>query len=88
MASFMELVLKITKTLENMVIRFGSYLEERRFEELLDMVPVLSHENNNVSIVLGLTTKSDQRVFSNESQIKCLNVISLIKGVAIVFFIS
>ncbi|XP_020877605.1 F-box/LRR-repeat protein At3g03360 [Arabidopsis lyrata subsp. lyrata] len=63
MASFMELVLKITKTLENMVIRFGSYLEERRFEELLDMVPVLSHENNNVSIVLGSTTKSDQTFF-------------------------
>ncbi|XP_010512946.1 PREDICTED: putative F-box protein At1g49610 [Camelina sativa] len=58
---FIKLVLKSTKTLENMVVRFGSFLEERRFEELLEMVPMLSHDNNNVSIVLGSTTKSDQR---------------------------
>ncbi|KAG7552691.1 F-box domain [Arabidopsis thaliana x Arabidopsis arenosa] len=63
MASFIELVLRSTKSLENMVVMFGSYLEERSFEELLDMVPVLSHENNNVSIVLGSTTKSDQTLF-------------------------
>ncbi|KAG7574271.1 F-box-like domain superfamily [Arabidopsis suecica] len=70
MASFMELVLKNTKTLENMVVRFGSYLEDRKFEELLEMVQMLSHDNNNVSIVLGSTTKSDQRFFFNESRIK------------------
>ncbi|CAH2058646.1 unnamed protein product [Thlaspi arvense] len=52
-ASFMELMLKSTKTLEKMVVRLKGYLERRRFEELLEMVPMLSHNNNNVSIVLS-----------------------------------
>ncbi|CAH8265403.1 unnamed protein product, partial [Arabidopsis lyrata] len=53
-ALFMELVLKITKTLEKMVVRLGPYRNTRVFEELLQMVPVLSHDNK-VSIVLSST---------------------------------
>ncbi|CAE5959759.1 unnamed protein product [Arabidopsis arenosa] len=53
-ASFMELMLKRTKTLEKMVVRLESYLDERGFEELFEMVPMLSR-NNNVSIVLSST---------------------------------
>ncbi|EFH70460.1 hypothetical protein ARALYDRAFT_314380 [Arabidopsis lyrata subsp. lyrata] len=53
-ASFMELMLKRTKTLEKMVVRLESYLDGRGFEELLEMVPMLSR-NNNVSIVLSST---------------------------------
>ncbi|CAH2058643.1 unnamed protein product [Thlaspi arvense] len=52
-ASFMELMLKSAKTLEKMVVMLKGYLERRRFEELLEMVPMLSHNNNNVSIVLS-----------------------------------
>ncbi|ESQ52725.1 hypothetical protein EUTSA_v10017536mg [Eutrema salsugineum] len=48
MASFMELMLKTTKTLEKMVTRLVG---------LLQMVPRLSHDNN-VSIVLS-STKSN-----------------------------
>ncbi|KAG7599969.1 F-box domain, partial [Arabidopsis suecica] len=48
-ASFMELMIKTTKALENMVVRLESYLDGRDFEELLEMVPMLS-QNNNVSI--------------------------------------
>ncbi|CAE5959758.1 unnamed protein product [Arabidopsis arenosa] len=48
-ASFMELMIKITKALEKMVVRLESYLDGRDFEELLEMVPMLS-QNNNVSI--------------------------------------
>ncbi|ESQ43495.1 hypothetical protein EUTSA_v10015785mg [Eutrema salsugineum] len=62
MASFMEFVLKSTKTLGKMVVRFGGYFEESGFEELLEMVPMLSQDNDNVSIVLSSTTKSDQKV--------------------------
>ncbi|CAL9218283.1 unnamed protein product [Arabidopsis halleri] len=53
-ASFMELMLRRTKTLEKMVVRLESYLDGRGFEELLEMVPMLSR-NNNVSIVLSST---------------------------------
>lgn len=53
MASFMELMLKTTKTLEKMVVRLECHLQGRDFEELLKMVPKLSHDNNNVSIVLS-----------------------------------
>ncbi|VYS48598.1 unnamed protein product [Arabidopsis thaliana] len=53
-ASFMELMIKTTKKLEKMVVRLESYLDERGFEELLEMVPMLSR-NNNVSIVLSST---------------------------------
>ncbi|KAG7594630.1 F-box domain [Arabidopsis thaliana x Arabidopsis arenosa] len=48
-ASFMELMIKTTKALEKMFIRLESYLDGRDFEELLEMVPMLS-QNNNVSI--------------------------------------
>ncbi|CAH2058145.1 unnamed protein product [Thlaspi arvense] len=50
--SFMELMLKSTKTLKKMVVTLEGYLEGRGFQELLEMVPMLSHNNNNVSIVL------------------------------------
>ncbi|XP_019099784.1 PREDICTED: putative F-box protein At1g49610 [Camelina sativa] len=50
-ASFMELVLKTTKTLEKMVVRLGPYRYTRRFRELRQRVPMLSHDND-VSIVL------------------------------------
>ncbi|CAE6040690.1 unnamed protein product [Arabidopsis arenosa] len=53
-ALFMELVLKTTKTLEKMVVRLGPYSNTRGFKELLQMVPMLSHDNN-VSIVLSAT---------------------------------
>jgi len=53
-ASFMELMIKTTKKLEKKVVRLESYLDGRGFEELLEMVPMLSR-NNNVSIVLSST---------------------------------
>ncbi|XP_010412963.1 PREDICTED: F-box/LRR-repeat protein At3g03360-like [Camelina sativa] len=55
-ALFMELVLKTTKTLEKMVIRLGPYRSERGVEELRQMVPMLSHDND-VSIVLIATKR-------------------------------
>ncbi|XP_010512937.1 PREDICTED: putative F-box protein At1g49610 [Camelina sativa] len=62
-AKFMELMLKTTKTVEKMVVRLERYLEERDFEELLPMVPMLFH-HNNVSIVLS-STKPNRRVVFN-----------------------
>lgn len=52
-ASFMELMLKKTKTLEKMVVWFYSYRKGQTLEELPEMVPVLA-DKNNVSIVLHL----------------------------------
>ncbi|CAH2058645.1 unnamed protein product [Thlaspi arvense] len=52
-ALFMELMLKSTKTLEKMVVMLKGYIARRKFEELLEMVPMLSHNNNNVSICLA-----------------------------------
>ncbi|EFH70457.1 predicted protein [Arabidopsis lyrata subsp. lyrata] len=54
-ASFMELMIKTTKALEKMVVRLESYLDGRDFEELLEMVPMLS-QNNNVSIEFSSTS--------------------------------
>ncbi|KAG7574203.1 F-box-like domain superfamily [Arabidopsis suecica] len=51
-ASFMKIILKNTKTLEKMVVRLKDYLEERGFEELLQIVPLLSLDNN-INIVLS-----------------------------------
>ncbi|CAH8362614.1 unnamed protein product [Eruca vesicaria subsp. sativa] len=51
-ALFMELMFKNTKTLEKMVVWLESYDHGRISEELLEMVPVLS-ENNNVTIVIS-----------------------------------
>lgn len=54
-ASFMELVLRNSKTLETMVVQFRSTyhpLALECFEQLLQMPPTLPH-NNNVSIVLN-----------------------------------
>ncbi|CAN7008087.1 unnamed protein product [Brassica oleracea var. botrytis] len=59
-ASFMELMLKKTKTLEKMVVWFYSYRKGQTLEELPEMVPVLA-DKNNVSIVLHLF-KPDHRV--------------------------
>ncbi|CAL9236294.1 unnamed protein product [Arabidopsis halleri] len=42
------------RTLEKMVVRLGPYRNTRGFKELLQMVPMLSHDNN-VSIVLSAT---------------------------------
>ncbi|CAA7028912.1 unnamed protein product [Microthlaspi erraticum] len=53
MASFLELMLKTTKKLEKMVVKLEGHLQGRDFEELLKMVPKLSHDNNNVSIALS-----------------------------------
>ncbi|XP_019100733.1 PREDICTED: putative F-box protein At1g49610 [Camelina sativa] len=55
-ASFMELVLKTTKTVEKMVVRLGPYRYTRRFRNLRQMVPMLSHDND-VSIVLIATKR-------------------------------
>ncbi|CAH8265296.1 unnamed protein product [Arabidopsis lyrata] len=51
-ASFLKIILKNTKTLEKMVVRLKDYLEEKCFEELLQIVPSLSLDNN-ISIVLS-----------------------------------
>lgn len=55
-ASFMELVLRNSKTLETMVVQFRSRythpLALECFAQLLQMPPTLPH-NNNVSIVLN-----------------------------------
>ncbi|CAE5956613.1 unnamed protein product [Arabidopsis arenosa] len=55
-ASFMQLVLKTTKTLELIVARVKGYIKGRCFVELRQMVPMLSR-NNNVSIVLSSRKK-------------------------------
>lgn len=51
MASFMELLLANTSTLETLVLRLGSYINRSRFEELFQIALRLSH-NYKVSIVL------------------------------------
>ncbi|EFH38778.1 hypothetical protein ARALYDRAFT_333309 [Arabidopsis lyrata subsp. lyrata] len=51
-ASFLKIILKNTKTLEKMVVRLKDYLEEKCFEELLQIVPSLSLDNN-ISILLS-----------------------------------
>ncbi|XP_020871005.1 F-box/LRR-repeat protein At3g03360 isoform X2 [Arabidopsis lyrata subsp. lyrata] len=55
-ASFMQLVLKTTKTLELIVARVKGYIKGRCFVELRQMVPMLTR-NNNVSIVLSSRKK-------------------------------
>lgn len=55
-ASFMQLVLKTTKTLELIVARVKDYIKGRCFVELRRMVPMLTR-NNNVSIVLSSRKK-------------------------------
>ncbi|CAH8376493.1 unnamed protein product [Eruca vesicaria subsp. sativa] len=57
--SFMELMFKNTKTLEKMVVWLERYDQGRNFEELLEMVPVLSDENN-ITIVFS-SSKSKNR---------------------------
>ncbi|KAG2290000.1 hypothetical protein Bca52824_049604 [Brassica carinata] len=52
-ASFMELMLKKTKTVEKMVVWFYSYRKDQILEELPEMVPMLA-DKNKVSIVLHL----------------------------------
>ncbi|CAH8269843.1 unnamed protein product [Arabidopsis lyrata] len=51
MASFMELLLANTKTLETLVLHLGSCINRSRFEELSQIALTLSH-NNKVSILL------------------------------------
>ncbi|XP_024004339.1 putative F-box/LRR-repeat protein At3g18150 isoform X2 [Eutrema salsugineum] len=51
-ASFMKLMLGSTHRLEKMVVRLEGCLERRGFEELLQIVPMLSHDSN-VSIAVS-----------------------------------
>ncbi|XP_010423796.1 PREDICTED: F-box/LRR-repeat protein At5g02910-like [Camelina sativa] len=51
-ALFMERLLESTKSLETMVVLLVGYLDTSGFEELLAMATTLSHNNNDVSILI------------------------------------
>lgn len=51
MASFIELFLANSRTLETLVVQLGSCIDRSRFEELSQIALTLSHKNK-VSIVL------------------------------------
>lgn len=51
LASFMELLLANTRTLETLVVQLGSCLNRSNFDELTQIALTLSHKNK-VSIVL------------------------------------
>ncbi|CAH2058641.1 unnamed protein product [Thlaspi arvense] len=64
-ASLVELVLKTTKALEKMAVRWEGCPDGRRFEELLEMLSIISHDNN-VSVALIDHLKRKQRKMSTK----------------------
>lgn len=63
-ASFMELLLRNTKSLETMVVLLVGYLDASGFEELVAMATTLSHNNNVFISIKQSHVKNVSKTFS------------------------
>ncbi|KAL1219923.1 F-box/LRR-repeat protein [Cardamine amara subsp. amara] len=74
-ALFIEFLLGNTKTLETLVVRLENNLDATKFEELLQMAQTISHNYNDVSILVKQNTYPKD--FVHESRIQNLGKTSV-----------